>query len=250
MEGLKCEGISKSFGAVRALDDLSFSLSRPGIVGIIGPNGSGKTTLLNVMTGFVPADRGRWFIDGREATGKRPFSIARLGVTRSFQSLRLAQRMPVLDNVLLALSSPKSEGLGAALLGYRSFRREEQLRQMGFEALRLVDLQDMAFNETKELSYGQKKLLSLAVCFASGCQTILLDEPFAGVHPAIGERLIELLKALEGMGRLIVFVEHDLAIVRELSACVIAMEAGRILAMGSPDSVISRNELFNAYVGA
>jgi len=250
--GIRCERLSKSFNGLKALQEVSLSLPRPGIVGVVGPNGSGKTTLFNVLTGFLSPDEGRWFVDEKEGTRQPPYAIARLGVSRSFQDVRLAGRVTVLENLLLALSPTNRETLGAAILGFfrTELRREQCLVKRALELLHGVGLEEMAEHEAGELSYGQRKLLALACCMAREPGVVLLDEPLAGVHPELTGRIISLMRSMASEGKLIVFVEHDLESVRGVADHMVAMNAGRVLAQGSPAQVLGQSELLRAYMGS
>jgi branched-chain amino acid transport system ATP-binding protein len=250
--GIRCERLSKRFNGLKALREVSLSLPRPGIVGVVGPNGSGKTTLLNVLTGFLAPDEGRWFIDEKEGTRRPPYAIARLGVSRSFQDVRLAGRVTVLENLLLALSPLNRETIGAALIGFfrKELRREQSLVKSALELLHVVGLGEMAKHEARALSYGQRKLLALACCMARETEVILLDEPLAGVHPELIGRIIGLMQGLASEGKLIVFVEHDLDSVRSVADQVVAMNAGRVLAQGATAEVLGQSDLFRAYTGS
>lgn len=249
MNSLRCHNLSKAFDGVQALAEVTVEFPSSGIIAIIGPNGAGKTTLLNVLTGFLRPQTGKVFMRERELTHLLAHKIARLGITRSFQDLRLISQVSALENVLLARPNQKGEQLVTALLGFRFAAEEAQNLQVAMRWLRFVGLQDAANNLAGELSYGQQKLLALACCLATDASILLLDEPVAGVHPEMALRILDLLRQLRDASKLIVFIEHDIAFVRQVADHVIVMDEGRIIAQGKPPEVLERPEIIEAYVG-
>jgi ABC-type branched-subunit amino acid transport system ATPase component len=246
---LRCEGLSKSFDGVRALVGVSLELPPSGIVAIIGPNGAGKTTLINVLTGFLRPDAGRAFLGARELTRLPPHKVARLGIARTFQDLRLISLVAALENVLLARPNQKGEELWRALLRVGVAAEEARNRDEALRWLRFVGLEEKANEAAGELSYGQQKLLTLACCLATGARILLLDEPVAGVQPDMILKILGLLRELRAMRRLVVFIEHDIAAVRRVADLVIVMDDGKIIAQGVPSEVLERPEIMEAYVG-
>jgi ABC-type branched-subunit amino acid transport system ATPase component len=249
MPNLRCESLSKSFDGVRALAEFQFEFPSTGVVAIIGPNGAGKTTFINVLTGFLRADTGRSFIDGREITRLAPNGIARLGLSRTFQDLRLVLEVPALENVMLACPQQRGERLLWALLRIGVAAEEARNLVEAKRLLQFVGLQEKASELAGELSYGEQKLLTLACCLATGARVLLLDEPVAGVHPEMASRILDLLTELRNDGKLIVFIEHDIAAVRRVADVVIVMDEGRIIAQGVPTEVLERTEIMEAYLG-
>ena len=246
---LRCDNIRKSFNGVVALRDVTFHLPGQGIIAIIGPNGAGKTTLINVLTGFVRPDSGSCRFGERELTRLWPHQIARLGVARTFQDVRIVAGMSAIENVMLACPQPRSEGLWGTLIGRQVRADEQRTRQSAVEALRFVGLDRESAQMGGTLSYGQQKLLTLACCLASQANTLLLDEPVAGVHPQMGGRIISLLRDLKQQGKLIVFIEHDIAAVRELADEVIVLDEGKVIARGQTSEVLDRRDVVEAYLG-
>jgi ABC-type branched-subunit amino acid transport system ATPase component len=245
---LRCEGLRKTFDGTIALDGVDLEFPSSGIVAIIGPNGAGKTTLLNVLTGFLWQDAGRLFLGERELTGLAPHKIARLGLARTFQDLRLVKLVPVLENVMLARPNQSGERLLPALFRYGVAKQESQNREAAMHWLEFVGLEDKAHEATGQLSYGQQKLLTLACCLATEAKILLLDEPVAGVHPEMIAKILGLLRKSNALGRLVVFIEHDIAAVREVANVVLVMDEGRIIAQGAPGEVLERPEIMEAYV--
>lgn len=246
---LRCEGLRKAFHGTEALAGVDLEFPGSGIVAIIGPNGAGKTTLLNVITGFVRPDSGRWSLGGEELMGMDPHMIARHGIARTFQDLRLVTLVPVLENVMLARPNQSGERLLPALLRYGVAQEEARNREAALNWLRFVGLDRLVDQPVGELSYGQQKLLCLACCLATEARVLLLDEPVSGIHPSLIEKVLGLLEELRERGRLVVFIEHDIAAVRRIADTVIVMDDGRIIANGKPSQILEMPEIMEAYVG-
>lgn len=249
MTTLKCIGLCRSFEGVHALSALDLDFPSSGIVAIIGPNGAGKTTLLNVVTGFVRPEAGRVFLGERELTRLPAHRVARLGIARTFQDLRLISLVSVLENVLLARPNQKGEKLIHALFRFGVAAEESKNREAAMRLIRFVGLEGKEDEPAGELSYGQQKLLTLACCLATEARILLLDEPVAGVHPEMVLQILDLLRRLRDEGKLVVFIEHDLGAVRQVADHVIVMDQGRIIAQGEPNEVLERPEIIEAYVG-
>jgi ABC-type branched-subunit amino acid transport system ATPase component len=245
---LRCEGLTKSFDGVHALVNVHLRFPISGIVAIIGPNGAGKTTLLHVLTGFLRPDAGRCFCGELQTTHLPPHRIARLGVARTFQDLRLILQVPVLENVLLARPAQRGERLWPALSRFGVAAEEERNREEAVQLLRFVGLEAKASDLAGELSYGQQKLLTLACCLATGAKILLLDEPVAGVHPEMVTPILELLCQLGTTGKRVVFIEHDLIAVRQIADLIIVMDEGKVIAQGPPHDVLERPEIMEAYL--
>jgi ABC-type branched-subunit amino acid transport system ATPase component len=248
METLRCCNLSKSFDGVHALVELDLDFPS-GITSIIGPNGAGKTTLINILTGFLRPDTGRCLLGTREITRLSPFSIARLGIARTFQDLRLIQKVPALENVMLARPRQRGESLIGALLRVGIAREEFQNRDEATKLLRFVGLQEKADDLVSELSYGQQKLLTLATCLATEARILLLDEPVAGVQPEMARNILDLMRALAHNGKQVVFIEHDITAVRQVADHVIVIDHGKIRAQGAAEEVLERPDILEAYLG-
>ncbi len=220
-----------------------------GSVAIIGPNGAGKTTLLNVLTGTVRPDSGRASLGSHGLVGKSPNEIARLGVARTFQDLRLIGHLSVLENVMLARPNQGGERLWHALFRIGIAREEETNKAEALKQLRFVGLGGAESEMAGELSYGQQKLLTLACCLATNAHILLLDEPVAGLHPEMLEQVLNVLRRLRDSGTQILFIEHDIGSVRQLADVVVVMDQGRVIAQGKPNEVLNRREVMEAYVG-
>jgi len=248
LNALRCQHLSKSFAGVHALADVDLTFPSAGTVAIIGPNGAGKTTLLNVVTGFLRPDQGRVALSGQDMSHMQPHQIARLGIARTFQDVRLISQVSVLENALLARPNQKGERLLPALFRNGVAAEESHNRAEAMRWLKFVGLADQVNQLAGELSYGQQKLLTLACCLATDARILLLDEPVAGVHPQMIEQILGLLRQLRDFGKLVIFIEHDLASVRLVADMVIVMDDGKVIAQGKPSEVLDRPEIIEAYV--
>lgn len=249
MNSFRCQNLRKSFDGIRAVDGVSLDFPASGIAAIIGPNGAGKTTLLNILTGFIQPSSGRCSLGDTETTHMPPHRIARLGVARSFQDLRLISQVSVLENVMLARPHQRGERLLPALLRFGVAAEERENREKAMSLLEFVALADMANESAGELSYGQQKLLTLACCLATDARLLLLDEPVAGVAPEMEARILGLLRQLRDNGKLIVFIEHDIEAVRQAADVLIVMDDGKVIAEGPVREVLERSEIMEAYLG-
>jgi branched-chain amino acid transport system permease protein len=247
---LRVEGVSKSFGGIHAVNDLSFDLQQGQITGLIGPNGAGKTTVFNLLTGAVKPDAGRVLLDGEAITGWSMDEVARRGMTRSFQDVRIYPRLSVLDNVLLAVPDQHGEHIGELLMTpWRLPRDRVRARAAAFEELAFVGLADKATEVAGTLSFGEQKLLALARMLAMRSRVLLLDEPASGVDGRWVEQLVELIKRLRANGLTICIVEHNLEVVEQLSDHVYFMENGAITAGGTMQELTAQERLLEAYFG-
>ena len=249
METTGCDRLCKSFDGVYAVVDVTLELPESAVVAIIGPNGAGKTTLLNLLTGFLRPDSGRCFLGGRETTKLAPHQIARLGVARTFQDLRLIKQVSGLENVMLARPNQRGEGLLAALLRFGVAKEEAANREEAMRLLRFVGLADKATELAGELSYGEQKLLTIACCLATEARILFFDEPVTGVHPEIAGQILDVLRRISNDGKLVVFIEPDISAVRRVADLVIVMDDGRIITQGPPNEVLEQPEILEAYVG-
>ncbi len=240
------------FGGVQAVDGATFSVQPGSFTGLIGPNGAGKTTAFNLITGFVRADAGTVTLAGRDVSGDGPDVIARLGMVRTFQLTRVLGKMTVLENAMLAAPDQPGEQLATALFRPRRWRRREtEVREKALAMLREVGIENKAGDYAATLSGGQRKLLELARALMTEPRLVLLDEPMAGVNPTLGRRLLDyLLRLREERGLTVLFVEHDMDVVMDVSDEVIVMAAGRVIAVGPPASVRSDQQVIDAYLGA
>jgi branched-chain amino acid transport system ATP-binding protein len=246
---LAAKGLSKSFGAIRAVDDLTFEVPRNAIVAVIGPNGAGKSTLLSVLAGSLRAREGHVWVGNQETTGWPAHRVARLGVIRTFQVARDFTQLSVVENMLIAPSGNPGERLANVLLRPRACGRAERKHlERAMEILDVFELADKANDRAGELSGGQRRLLELARAMMTSPRILLLDEPMAGVSPVLAEKLMGHLLRLRDTGVTLVLVEHNLAVVEELSDWVLVMANGRELAQGTMATVRANPAVREAYL--
>ena len=245
---LVIEGAERSFGGLQAVAVDHLEVSRGAITALIGPNGAGKTTLFNLLTGFDHADSGTWLFDGRPLQGKRAHQIARAGMVRTFQLTKALGRLSLLDNMLLAAPCQRGEHLGGALLGrWRPQEARNRTEAEGLlERFGLAPLRDQ-FAGT--LSGGQRKLLEMARALMTRPRLLMLDEPMAGVNPALRKALLDHIEGIRQLGATVVFIEHDMDVVMGSSDWVVVMSQGRVIAEGPPAAVGANPEVIDAYLG-
>ncbi|GBD13479.1 Arginine transport ATP-binding protein ArtM [bacterium HR24] len=245
------EGLRKAFGGIVAVDGVDLALRERVVTGLVGPNGAGKTTLFNLLTGVIPPDGGTIRLKGKDITGMTPDAIARLGMARSFQDVRLFLRMTVLENVMLAYSRHPGEHL-PLLLGapLATSRAERRARELALECLSFVGLVDKAGMLAGGLSFGEQKLVAIARLLATGADVLLLDEPISGVDPQWVDRVALVIRALPAQGKTVCVVEHNLYALGQLADHCYFMESGRITAEGSLQELMADPRLIAAYFGA
>ncbi len=242
MNILETKNLKKSFGGVHAISDLSISFAKGKLTSVIGPNGSGKTTLVNVLTGMHAITGGAVVVGGKSFHAIRPESLPRLGITRTFQDVRLFEQMTVADNIMVALTA---RGPLAALLERGSADREERVKAV-LEKIGLWEKRrELAYN----LSYGQRKLVEIGRVLAMDVDIVLLDEPFAGLFKEMVRVIVGIIGELKAAGKTVLLIEHNMELIRELSDHVIVMDAGGLLAKGKPDEVLARRDVIEAYLG-
>lgn len=242
MNILEVTGLKKRFGGVQAVDGLSLSFARGKVTSVVGPNGSGKTTLMNVISGMVQVDSGRMLVAGKSLDRMEPEHAPSLGITRTFQDVRLFEQMTLMDNILIALTE---RGVLAALFEWHGSRHLTRAE----EVLRMVGLWEKRNALCVNLSYGQRKLAEIGRAIAMDCDIILLDEPFAGLFKEMVKTVVGIIQALKVSGKTVILIEHNMDLIRELSDHLIVMDAGRLLAEGAPDEVLARRDVIEAYLG-
>jgi neutral amino acid transport system ATP-binding protein len=247
---LVVEGLRRSFGGVTAVDVERLEIQRGLITGMIGPNGAGKTTLFNLLTGFDVPDSGTWTFDG-EPLGRTPAHlVARRGLVRTFQLTKALSRMTVLDNLMLGAARQSGERLRGALLPVRWRAEEAAIRERAEELLVRFKLDRMRDQFAGTLSGGQRKLLEMARALMVEPAMVMLDEPMAGVNPALTQSLLQHVKDLRDReGRTVVFVEHDMDVVFDISDWVVCLAQGKVIAEGPPASIGANEAVIDAYLG-
>lgn len=246
----RVEGLAKSFHGVRAVDNLSFSLTRHSITGLVGPNGSGKSTTIDCLSGFQQATKGKWRLEGHDLSDLRRHEIGRRGVTRTFQSVRAYESLSLVDNLCLACQ--EHDGIGwmdAIRHSAKTRAADAAARARAIELLEIVGLTRLKDAPAAVLSYGQRKLLAIAGAMMAEPKLVLLDEPVAGVNPTMVVRIANLLNLFRERGVTLLIVEHNMDFVMRLCERVIVLETGSLLADGDPDSVRNDIRVLDAYIG-
>ncbi len=248
---LKAENLSKSFRGLQALEGITLSLYPGEIVGVIGPNGAGKTTFFNCLTGFLTPTSGRVYFRGRDITGLHPPDIARLGIARTFQNIRLFGAMSVLDNVRVAQQLRTPFSLPEVLSSLPSFRRKERaLTDESMAHLELFGLADLWDRQALNLPYGAQRCLEMARALATRPDVLLLDEPAAGMNATETDALHQLvLQVRERFKLSIILVEHDMRLIMNLCERIMVLNYGRMLAEGEPDTIRQNPEVIASYLG-
>ena len=247
---LVAEDVRRRFGGLTAVAVDHIDIQRGAITALIGPNGAGKTTFFNLLTGFDRPNSGRWVFDGNELTGLSAHLIARRGMVRTFQLTKALARLRVIDNMKLGGAEQTGENFFRALV--RPFWRDEEseLERRADELLERFNLTHMRGEFAGELSGGQRKLLEMARALMAQPRLIMLDEPMAGVNPALAQTIIRHVQELRDDGLTVVFVEHDMDVVREISDWVVVMSEGEIVAEGRHSSIVANPAVIDAYLGA
>ena len=240
---LETDKISKHFGAVKAVDELTISIPKRGMTSIVGPNGSGKSTLVNLLSGTLPLDGGAVIIDDVGLTVVNAYETPAHGLTRTFQEVRLFDQISVWDNIMVVLTERR---LFPALMERSKGSHAEKARTI----LENVGMWDKRTAMAMNLSYGQRKLLEIGRAMAMEVDTYLFDEPFAGLFPQMLERVKAIMKLMRDQGHTIIFISHNMDIVRELSDQIVVLDSGTLLADGDVEEVLSRQEVIEAYLGA
>jgi len=248
---LKLEGVSMTFGGLRAVNDVSLSLRQGELVGLIGPNGAGKTTVFNMITGHYKPTRGRIWFAGQEITGLAPNRITALGIARTFQNIRLFKGMTVLENVLVAHHVRLQASLWSALFRLPAYTREEEaMRQQAMELLREVGLEGFADAEASSLPYGLQRRLEIARALATRPRLLLLDEPAAGMNPEETRDLTAFIGRIrERFGLTILLIEHDMKLVMGICERIHVLDHGVTIAEGSPEAIRTHPRVIEAYLG-
>ncbi len=247
---LVVDDVRRSFGGLVAVDVDHLEVQRGIITALIGPNGAGKTTLFNVLSGFDDADRGTWTFEGDEISGLSAHRIAQEGMVRTFQLTKALHRMFVIDNMKLGATGQRGERFLSALVPNRWRSQESDVEAQADDLLERFQLLDKRHEYAGELSGGQRKLLEMARALMVQPSLLLLDEPMAGVNPALTQSLLTHVEDLRDEGMSIVFVEHDMDVVMGISDWVVCMAEGRVIAEGTPESIGSNRHVIDAYLGA
>jgi len=247
---LSLKNITKKFGGLTAVDDVSFDVEEGAIVGLIGPNGAGKTTVFNIITGNHQPDRGEIRFDGAALSGRKPYQIVVGGIARTFQNIRLFQEMNLLENVLAGCHCRMKAGFLSSMLRLPSQQREERRAvERAMQELAFVGLDGDFANEAGNLSYGNQRLLEIARALASEPKFVILDEPAGGMNELETQALSNLIKAIQARGITILLIEHDMNLVMKICEHLVVLEYGAKIAEGTPDQIKINERVIEAYLG-
>ena len=247
---LRIDGITKIFGGLTALQDVSLAIAAGEITGIIGPNGAGKTTLFNVVTGIYAPSSGKVFYEGKDITGLPPEKLARLSMVRTFQGIELFGQMTVLENVMVGLHTKSQSGIIASVFKLPGHLREERrIRERAAFWLDYAGITDLAHITAANLPFGKGRLLEIARAMAIEPHIILMDEPAAGLNSRETSDLAVLIKKIKDSGVTVALVEHDMELVMEICDRIIVLNLGHKLAEGTPREIQENEKVITAYLG-
>jgi branched-chain amino acid transport system ATP-binding protein len=247
---LTAVGVRRNFGGITAVDVDRVEVQRGSITALIGPNGAGKTTFFNLMTGFDKPDAGDWSFDGKSMDGVAPHRMASRGMVRTFQLTKSLTKLPVIENMKLGATGQRGERMWEGLIPARWRAQEREIEARADTLLARFRLDHMRDEYAGSLSGGQRKLLEMARALMTNPTLVMLDEPMAGVNPALKQSLNEHVRGLRDEGMTVLFVEHDMDMVHDISDWVVVMAEGRVIAEGTPDDIANNPAVIDAYLGA
>jgi branched-chain amino acid transport system ATP-binding protein len=247
---LVVDSVRRRFGGLMAVDVDHLEVQRGQITALIGPNGAGKTTLFNLLTGFDEPDGGRWTFEGEDLAGVRPHRVARRGMVRTFQLTKALARLSVIENMRLGATGQRGESMLKGPFRWLWRGEEERITELADTLLERFRLDHMRNEFAGSLSGGQRKLLEMARALMTDPRLIMLDEPMAGVNPALKQSLLDHIRGLREEGRTVLFVEHDMDMVQEISDWVLVMAEGRLIAEGTAMTISGNSDVVDAYLGA
>ena len=247
---LIADAVERRFGGLTAVAVDHLEIPRGAITALIGPNGAGKTTLFNLLCGFDKPNSGTWSFDGKNLSGIPSFKVARMGQVRTFQLTKSLSLLTVLENMKLGAKGQRGEGFWAGLFPFLWRKQDQEIEARAHELLTRFKLDAKEQDFAASLSGGQRKLLEMARALMSDTTLVMLDEPMAGVNPALTQSLLEHILDLKDLGMTVLFVEHDMHMVRHIADWVVVMAEGRVVAEGPPDQVMEDPAVVDAYLGA
>ncbi len=247
---LEISNLYKSYFGVKVNDDVTFDIREGSVSSVIGPNGAGKTTLFNLITGYVKADSGSVKLNGQEMIGKKPHEIVKLGISRTFQLVRVFPRMSVLENILRGYQDLAGDSLSSAIFQTAATRRHfSQKKDEARKMLDYVGLLQYENSMANDLSYGQQKLIEIARALAANPKVLMLDEPLSGLNVIMIDKMLKLIDDIKQCGRTVVIVAHNTEIVKSISDQVTVLNFGKVIASGDPEAVYSNPVVVDSYLG-
>ena len=246
---LIADGVRRQFGGLVAVDVSHVEIQRGTITALIGPNGAGKTTFFNLLTGFDRPNEGKWTFQGHQLAGVRPHKVAKYGMVRTFQLTKALSRLTVMENMRLGAQHQRGEKFFISLLPFLWRSQEEEITERALSLLESFNLAKKQDDLAGSLSGGQRKLLEMARALMVEPKMVMLDEPMAGVNPALTQSLLDHIRQVRDRGTTVLFVEHDMDMVRDISDWVIVMSQGQVIAEGPPHDVMQDEAVIDAYLG-
>ncbi len=248
---LECKNVSIEFGGLKAVNNFNLTIEKGELLGLIGPNGAGKTTVFNLISGVYNPTEGEIFLNEQKISNKSTSQIVKLGIARTFQNIRLFNKMTVLENVKVAANDSMSYGIFTGMFRLPKYWKEEnEVNDRAIEMLKIFDLDKFWFMPAESLSYGQQRKLEIARAMATKPSLLLLDEPAAGMNPKETEELMNTIALIrEKFNITILLIEHDMKLVLGISSRLMVLNYGQILAEGNPKEVINNPEVIKAYLG-
>jgi branched-chain amino acid transport system ATP-binding protein len=248
---LEVKNITKRFGGLTAVKDVSVAIEGQTITAVIGPNGAGKTTFFNMITGFYTPDEGDIILDGKSIKGNRPDRVAAKGISRTFQNIRLFKEMTAIENVMIGMETKLRSGLLGILFNLPHVKREEErVKTEAYRLLKYVGIEDVANTEAASLPYGVQRRLEIARSLAMNPKILLLDEPAAGMNPRETVELTDFIRRMRSeLNLTIVLIEHDMKLVMDLSEHIHVLDYGQKIAEGSPEEIRNNQRVIEAYLG-
>jgi branched-chain amino acid transport system ATP-binding protein len=247
---LEINNVSRSFGGVHAVKDITFNVEKGLIKAIIGPNGAGKTTLFNIISGKLTADSGHIFFNKKRITGLKPYVIARQGIASTFQTTRLFAHMTVLENVMVGRHTCTKAGFLSCLLNLPwIWKEEKKIKEKAMELLSTLGLENLADEDAVNLPFGKQRMVEFARALATEPELLLLDEPAAGLNIYETKELSSLIMKIRGWGITILIVEHDMSLIMDISDSIVVINNGEKLAEGTPVEIQKNPEVIKVYLG-